>query len=724
VENTESKDFYEFGEFRLDIKSRRLLKNGEIISLTPKEFEVLLMLISREGELVGKNDLLENIWSQTFVEEATLTRNISWLRKKLGSNGDKIIETVPRLGYRFVPQTRQKSKTPVLLVEEQTSQKITIEETYYIEDQPILTDRLQLPVPAKNKYFWLTFVLGVLLIALLSVLTFLYLTGFFSLKTIILSKPIPFSGLPGLENMPSFSPDGKQLAFVWKNEQGNFDIYVKFIGTGEPLRLTQNPDNDLFPAFSPDGKSIAFIRSHLNNSEVFFVSALGGVERKICELNSLSSGLAFSSDGKTLAVIDSDPDKTNFGIFLVNTETNEKKRLTTPPESASDYEMSFSPDGKQLAFLRVFNRQVIELFVIPISGGEPRQLTQDKSVITGVAWGKNGKNIVIASRREGNQSNLWQIPSSGGTPLRIVSGEKNVGNPAVSPDGKTIAFVEELRDTNLWQIDYSEPTPKESKFIVSSRAEHSPSYSADGTKIVFASDRTGNYEIWLADADGKNQRQLTFIGKSAGSPRFSPDATKIVFDVQDGDRSDIFTISVDGGQPQKIVSLEARAILPSWSADGQSIYFTSNKSGSYQLWKITATGGDSVQLTKQGALESFASPDGKYIYFTKARNEIGIRKITPDGNEESVVSGLEDAGYWRYWTVRDEGIYYLAYAANPPYQIKFYEFKTAKIKDIFNTEKSPIRLFSGFAVSPKDKKVLFAQQDINQSSIMLAKFAD
>ncbi|MBX7173505.1 MAG: winged helix-turn-helix domain-containing protein [Pyrinomonadaceae bacterium] len=724
MENTETKEFYEFGDFRLDVKNRRLIKNGEVISLTPKEFEVLLMLISRAGELVEKNEILENVWAETFVEEATLTRNISWLRKKLGPNGENIIQTVPRLGYRFVPEIRQKGEAPVLLVEEQINQKITIEETYYIEDQLVTPERLQLSAAAKNTYFWWTFALGLVLIALISGLIFLYLTGTFSSKTIILSKPIPFSGLPGVENMPSFSPDGKQLAFVWKEEQGNFDIYVKFIGTGEPLRLTQNPDNDLFPVFSPDGRSVAFIRSHLNNSEVFLIPALGGAERKICGLNALSSGLAISPDGKTLAVIDSDPNKTNFGIFLVDIETGEKKRLTTPPESASDYEISFSPDGKQLAFLRVFNRQVMELFVIPVSGGEPRQLTQDKSVITGVAWGKDGKNIIIASHREGNQSNLWQIPAGGGTPVRIVSGEKNVGNPAVSPDGKTIAFVEELRDTNLWQIDYSQTTPKDSKFIVSSRAEHSPSYSADGTKIVFASDRTGNYEIWLADKDGKNQRQLTFIGKSAGSPRFSPDGTKIVFDVQDGERSDIFTISTDGGQANKTVSLEARAILPSWSADGQFIYFTSNKSGSYQLWKIPTMGGEPVQLTKQGALESFAAPDGKYIYFTRARNEMGIRRITTDGNDESVVSGLEDAGYWRYWTVTNEGIYYLAYAQNPPYQIKLYDFKTAQIKDIFSTEKLPIRLFSGFAVSPKDKKLIFAQQDINQSSIMLAKFED
>ncbi|HRH42886.1 MAG TPA: winged helix-turn-helix domain-containing protein [Pyrinomonadaceae bacterium] len=723
MENKETKELYEFGGFQLDVRNHRLLKNREIIPLTSKEFEVLLMLVNHAGEAVGKNALLEKVWTDTFVEEGTLTRNISWLRKKLAPDGEKIIETVPRLGYRLIPEVRKVTKAPIMIFEEQINQKITIEETFYIEDQTSPTIPLQLQPKGKNKYFWWAMVLGVLLIASISVFTFLYLRNS-TTKTIILSKSIPFSGLSGRENMPSFSPDGKQITFVWDGDQGNFDIYTKLIGTGEPLRLTRAPENDFFPVFSPDGKSIAFIRNYLNKSEVFLIPALGGVERKICELNSISSSLAFSPDGKTLSVIDSDADKQQFGIFLVDIETGNKKRLTTPPEFVSDYETSFSPDGKKLAFLRVFNKQIIELFVIPIAGGEPLQLTQDKSVITGLAWGKEGKSIIFASRRTGNQLNLWQIPAIGGEPVRIVTGEKNVTNPAVSADGKNIAFVEELRDTNLWQIDFSQSATKEHKLIVSSQAEHSPIFSPDDKKIAFASDRTGNYEIWLSDADGKNQQQLTQTGKSAGSPRFSPNGKMIAFDVQDGERSDIFTISVDGGKANKIVSLETRAILPSWSADGQFIYFTSNKSGSYQLWKISIGGGEAVQLTKQGAFESFAAPDGKFIYYTKARGEMGIWKITTEGNDETAVSGLEDAGFWRFWAVTNEGIYYVAYAANPPFQIKLFDFKTAKTSELITTEKTPIRLFSGFAVSPTDKKIIFAQSDLNRASIMLAKFQD
>lgn len=96
---------YRFGPFYLDLSSRQILKEGEPLALTPKAFETLLALIERAGEVVGKAELLELVWPGTFVEEATLTQNIYTLRKTLGSSPDQpLIETVPRLGYRFVAE--------------------------------------------------------------------------------------------------------------------------------------------------------------------------------------------------------------------------------------------------------------------------------------------------------------------------------------------------------------------------------------------------------------------------------------------------------------------------------------------------------------------------------------------------------------------------------------------------------------------------------------------
>src|SRR4051794_23669632 len=99
-----SPHLYKFGAFCIEVDTRLLLQNGEPVSLTPKAFDTLLALVRRNGKVVRKDELLKEVWPDTFVEEATLAQNIFTLRKALGQNGSgtQYIETIPRHGYRFV----------------------------------------------------------------------------------------------------------------------------------------------------------------------------------------------------------------------------------------------------------------------------------------------------------------------------------------------------------------------------------------------------------------------------------------------------------------------------------------------------------------------------------------------------------------------------------------------------------------------------------------------
>ena len=100
---------YEFGRFRLKTAERVLLREGEIVPLTPKVFDILLTLVENSGQVVAKDDLMKRVWPSTYVEEGNLTQNISLLRKALGETpgGAQFIETVPRRGYRFVAETSE-----------------------------------------------------------------------------------------------------------------------------------------------------------------------------------------------------------------------------------------------------------------------------------------------------------------------------------------------------------------------------------------------------------------------------------------------------------------------------------------------------------------------------------------------------------------------------------------------------------------------------------------
>src|SRR6266851_1284818 len=100
---------YEFGPFRLDPAERMLLGEGQVLALTPKGFDLLFVLVRNAGRIVGKDELMREVWPDTFVEENNLTVNISALRKVLGegSSDQRYIQTVPRRGYRFAASVRQ-----------------------------------------------------------------------------------------------------------------------------------------------------------------------------------------------------------------------------------------------------------------------------------------------------------------------------------------------------------------------------------------------------------------------------------------------------------------------------------------------------------------------------------------------------------------------------------------------------------------------------------------
>lgn len=130
--------FYEFGPFRMNCVERLLVRGSEVVALTPKQFDLLLVLVENRGHLVRKERLMEEIWPDTTVEEGNLTVNISTLRKALedGANGRRYIQTLPRRGYRFVgqvieisetgagPIAQEPSSSPVIIEQEEEKERV------------------------------------------------------------------------------------------------------------------------------------------------------------------------------------------------------------------------------------------------------------------------------------------------------------------------------------------------------------------------------------------------------------------------------------------------------------------------------------------------------------------------------------------------------------------------------------------------------------------------
>ncbi len=131
-----TKELYRFGVFRLDAAERRLWREAEPIQLAPKQFDLLFYFVENAGRVAKKSELLDAVWADTFIEETTLARNVSWLRKLLedGADGEAIIETVPKLGYRFTAEV-VRSDENTFIIEEQTVQYTRGEETITFDDE-------------------------------------------------------------------------------------------------------------------------------------------------------------------------------------------------------------------------------------------------------------------------------------------------------------------------------------------------------------------------------------------------------------------------------------------------------------------------------------------------------------------------------------------------------------------------------------------------------------
>src|SRR6266536_4819535 len=128
--NRPGNHLYEFGRFRLDPAEHSLLRDGQPVALRPKVFDILLVLVENSGHLVEKEELLEKVWPGQFVEEGNLNKNISMLRHALGesSASHQYIETVPKLGYRFVGEVKVSSPFSQLTIEKHARTRIVVEE--------------------------------------------------------------------------------------------------------------------------------------------------------------------------------------------------------------------------------------------------------------------------------------------------------------------------------------------------------------------------------------------------------------------------------------------------------------------------------------------------------------------------------------------------------------------------------------------------------------------
>jgi len=736
-----------FSNFEVNLRAGELRKHGVRIKLQDQPFQILALLLEKPGEIVTREELRDRLWpADTFVDfDHSLNSAVKKLRQALNDDPDvpRFIETLPRRGYRFIAPVSNGDGG--LSEASGPSAPVPVRAA----EQPIAGASTTTPVPTVNRAsppHWKIWAAGAFGFILALCLAFLFRPRGIETANAAAVRLVPLTSYSGSICSGSFSPDGNQVAFAWQGDDrdvtrdvSTIDIFVKQIGVDKPLQLTQNFGFNFYPAWSPDGRYIAFVHWEPKGPpSIYLIPALGGPPRKLLEFKTptkCNPVLGWSQDGRYLVSSYASPNQP-CQVKRISVDDLHADALTSPPvPSTGDWDPQYSPDGQSLAFVRN-SKDVEDIYVMPAAGGTPRRVTFDNRLLSGLAWTADSREIIFSSNRGGATWGLWRVSvEGGGTPQRLSVGSEHAYMPNVSMKGNRLSYASGSWNENIWRatIGANHHIEKFDRIIYSSMQEEGPQYSPDGKHVVFQSTRSGYFEIWRGDADGSNLVQLTnFNGPLTGTPRWSPDGREIVFDTRPGAHPNVFVVSADGGPVRRFVNESADEGVASWSRDGRWIYYMSNRTGTWQVWKRHSDGsGQPAQVTSKGGFAAFEAPDGKDIYYTKF-NDAGIWKAPVDGGPETKVVDEPPSGFWGYFGVGRDGLYFLGETGwhstgdtGAPQKsrpgFKFYDFVTHKITNMGDMEKGPYDGAPGLGVSQDGRYLLFVQLDEGRNTLMLAE---
>jgi Tol biopolymer transport system component/DNA-binding winged helix-turn-helix (wHTH) protein len=617
---------YEFGSFRVDADERKLLKNGHPVPLTPKAFEVLLLLVESSGHVVEKDELINRVWADSFVEEGNLKVTVSMLRKALDEDASQLqyIETVPRRGYRFIADVKPVPDVAEdLVVRELKRATVTIEE----EQEPSISSAIAFIRTIRQHKK------GILL-SLVGLLVVLAAAGYGIYRLVIRSiSAVPGQSMKivkltttGKASKAAISPDGKYVAYRVQEDDGRESLSIQQVATGTTLQIV-SPEHVIYDGetFSPDGNLIYYvvIGKDYPNGALYQVPAIGGVSQKL--LTNVSGPITLSPDGKRLAFVRPEVEHGICNLIITNADGTGEYTLNSRNMGGwvVDGGPSWSPDGRTIAYGTGEGhprREVIESTVLAIDAesGTAREITTQKwYAVSSVCWLRDGSGLLLVGiEQPGGRDQLWRVSYPDGKASRITNDlnrydKKTIG---VTRDSNTLVAAHFDVISSIWIM----PTKGETghaRQITSASAgldgSHGLSWTPDG-RIIWSAVAGDSWNIWIMNADGSGRKQLTTEQGGDRFPVVTPDGRFILFESKrGGTTAHIWRMDVDGGNLKQLTDVEA--YYPRPTPDGKWVVFQAGNGTAQRLWKVPMEGGAPLQLTDYVAQKPDISRDGRFI---------------------------------------------------------------------------------------------------------------
>jgi eukaryotic-like serine/threonine-protein kinase len=440
----------------------------------------------------------------------------------------------------------------------------------------------------------------------------------------------------------SSSPDGNQLAYA-KTLNGQADIYIKQVNGGEARNLTNDAWNDYSPIWSHDGRRVAYISVRDDKYQVRLVH-FGGDSQTLSTLNVRPIWLISWTPDDALIYY-----QVEANLYALDVKSGESRRLTDFPAGSTKFGFVVSADNQWLAYQEKVSN-IFHLFVAPLAGGAPVQVTHEGEANEWPLWLPDGKRLIYSSRRNGVEQ-ICVAFRDGRKPIQITRGHEGMVPWEVTLDGRKIFYVTNREESGLYLFDLRARAEK--RFSTEILAELFPAFTPDGRSIAFQRSvpfqepRQGELvygsALFSKSLEGGGAARL---GESGFDLRWSPGGDQVAFLRQQKDGFQLWTARKDGADARPVVkemvsflgyaSKPYGWIVPpnfSWSPNGRRLVYGSIRKKLSNLYSIAADGSDETQITHNtgSELKLFSpiwGPDGKQLIYLGRRGADGVRQRT------------------------------------------------------------------------------------------------
>jgi Tol biopolymer transport system component/DNA-binding winged helix-turn-helix (wHTH) protein len=647
------------------------------VKLQPRLSLLLSIFIANVNALIPREKLIEILWKDKIVNEDALSRCIAELRSALGDErqNPKFIETIPKKGYRFIYQIGDPNKKVKMSL-------ITL--------IPIMVASIVLIILNSSSYIKLDTVLQ---------------------KGLTNTKRLTTDDI--VERTPEISPNGKLTAFSVKS---NNKLAVRVIDiNGKILHtIADNANSIASPSFSADSQSLTVaVMSQKAPCTIYHYDLKTKSRFSLgeCIIPNHTGIFSWSSDGKFLAYVASDPVTKTAAIWLYDATKQTRIQLTSPNNSGNfDSRPRFSIKNNKLAFTRG-NDSVRNIALIKLDNPtKVFQVTEHKNYISSFSWLKDNKHLIFDSDKRGDRY-LWLIDSQ--TQKETLLGARDAQFPSLSADNSILTYLDIHYQANIWSVNLSDNNDRLIPLTRSIKYNNMPTFSPDGSQIAFTSNRQGKAAIWIYSIITNKQRKLFSLeGENLMLPSWSANGDKLLVSYKSETEYGCYQYNITNQHYESVGKLEKAYYSCIYGPNDSIFAITKEENEAPQIIKIK-TNKTIEQITSEGVNRIMILNDRTLIYSFK--NKGGLQIMTFSGEKENIVLPNFPANLYEHWTVKNGTIYY------PKLQGKrgIWRYEVDSGEDTFVSKHLPSTIGNTLAISPDKKTLLISRTDRVDSDIFI-----